>query len=90
MVYIFLSSIIFLFLSFLQKDILSSFSFFILSFILMAAVLNDKIEKKKKARKDLFNSLITPRPKALKEGYSILITLKVPSQNFFNEMSKEV
>jgi len=47
-----------------------------------------ELEKKKKDRQNLFDSLLVPVPKMIKENNSIIITLKVPSQKFFNEMAK--
>lgn len=75
-------------ISLLQRDIIVSLSFLILFLALLSTFISTKIERKKKERKDFFDSLLKPIPKMTKEGYSTTLTLVVPSPQFFNEMIK--
>lgn len=85
-----------LFLSFLrlwEKDVFGFFVFLGFSSMFIVAFLVDKSNKKKDKQKadriNFFNSIATPRINTKIDGYSSIVTLMVPSLDFFNEMKEK-
>lgn len=48
-----------------------------------------KIEKRQKERKELFESILKSKLKIVKENNSIIMSLIVPSQEFFYEVKQD-
>lgn len=84
---------IFSLMRFLEADYIGSCLFLIIDVFLFTFIVinkkNTNIEKKKKERRELFNSLLKSKIKIVKEGESVIMSLSVPSPEFFYEMTND-